>query len=147
VRNWDLREFCVRVKLQCPLLQVCVPIRRVITPICGIPDPNRQVVPLISHIHSYPPHHSHLHPPSFFLLLNSTFIAEHQFKSSLSISLCHDHELTLSTAYTEYSIHRVQHTPSTAYTEYSIHRVQHTPTTAYTKYSICPRLFVLPSFS
>jgi len=27
---------------------------------------------------------------------------------------------------TEYSIHRVQHTPSTAYTEYSIHRVQHT---------------------
>jgi len=33
---------------------------------------------------------------------------------------------TPSTAYTEYSIHRVQHTPSTAYTEYSIHRVQHT---------------------
>jgi len=28
---------------------------------------------------------------------------------------------------TEYSIHRVQHTPSTAYTEYSIHRVQHPP--------------------
>ena len=38
---------------------------------------------------------------------------------------------------TEYSTHRVQHTPSTAYTEYSIHRVQHTPSTAYTEYSIC----------
>ena len=71
---------------------------------------------------------------------------------------------TRSTAYTEYSIHRVQHTPSTAshtpstgYTEYSIHRVQHridrvqhrihrvqhrihrvqhTPSTAYTEHSI-----------
>jgi len=42
------------------------------------------------------------------------------------------------TAYTEYSIHRVQHTPSTAYTEYSIHPVQHTPSTAYTQYNIHP---------
>ena len=33
---------------------------------------------------------------------------------------------------TEYSRHRVQHTPSTAYTEYSIHWVQHTPSTAST---------------
>jgi hypothetical protein len=55
----------------------------------------------------------------------STIIAEHKVKSSLSISPCHDHEFTLSTAYTEYSIHRVQHTPSSAYTECSIHRVQH----------------------
>jgi len=31
---------------------------------------------------------------------------------------------------TEYSIHRVQHTPSTAYTEYGIHRVLHHPHTA-----------------
>jgi hypothetical protein len=43
--------------------------------------------------------------------------------SSLSISPCHDQEYTLSTAYTEYSIHRGQQTPSTAYTVYSIHRV------------------------
>ena len=43
---------------------------------------------------------------------------------------------TPSTAYTEYSIHRVQHTPSTAYTQYSIHPVHHTPSTAYTQYSI-----------
>jgi len=68
-------------------------------------------------------------PVPLFLVHNSTIITEHKVKSSLSISPCHDHELTPSTAYTEYSIHRVQHTPSTAYTEYSIHRVQHTPST------------------
>jgi len=65
-------------------------------------------------------------PISIFLVHNSTIIAEHKVKSSLSISPCHDHELTPSTAYTEY-----KNTPSTAYTEYSIHR----------------RLFVFPSFS
>ena len=43
---------------------------------------------------------------------------------------------TPSTAYTTYSIHPVQHTPSTAYTVDSIHQVQHAPSTAYTKYSI-----------
>jgi hypothetical protein len=53
-------------------------------------------------------------PISFYLVLNSTIIAEHKVKSSLSITLCHDHEWTLSTAYTEYSIPQVQHTPSTA---------------------------------
>ena len=45
---------------------------------------------------------------------------------------------TLSTAYSEYSILQVQHTPSTAYSEYSILRVQHTPSTAYTQYSLHP---------
>ena len=95
----------------------------------------------------------------------STIITEHKVKSSLSISPCHDDELTLITAsteysihqvhhtlskaYTIYSIHRVQHTPSTAYTEYSIHWVQHTPSTAYTEYSIhwvqhTPKIVCLP---
>jgi len=55
-------------------------------------------------------------PISLFLVHNSTIIAEHKVKSSLSISPCHDHELTPRAAYAEYSIHRVQHTPSTAYT-------------------------------
>jgi len=50
-------------------------------------------------------------PISLFLVHNSTIIAEHKVKSFLSISPCHDHELTPSTAYTEYSIHRVQHPP------------------------------------
>jgi hypothetical protein len=49
-------------------------------------------------------------PISHILVRNSTIIAEHNVKSSLSISPCHDHELTPSTAFTEYSIHRVQHT-------------------------------------
>jgi hypothetical protein len=83
-------------------------------------------------------------PISLILVHNSTIIADHKGKSSLSISPCHDHELIASIAYTVYSIHRVQHTPSTAYTEYSIHRVQHTLSTAYTEYSIHSRLFVFP---
>jgi len=66
-------------------------------------------------------------PISILLVHNPTIIAEHIVKSSLSNSACHDHELTPSTACTEFSIHRVQHTPSIAYTEYSIHWVQHPP--------------------
>ena len=46
--------------------------------------------------------------------LNSTITYEHKVMSSLSFSPWHDHELTPSTAYTEYSIHQLQHTPSTA---------------------------------
>jgi len=53
-------------------------------------------------------------PISLFLIHISTIIAEHKVKSSLSISPWHDHELTPSTAYTKYSIYRVQHTLSTA---------------------------------
>jgi len=77
-------------------------------------------------------------PISLCLIHNSTIIAEHKVKASLCISPWHDHELTPSTPFTEYPIHRVQHTPSTAYTQYSIHPVQHTPSTAYTQYSIHP---------
>jgi len=109
-----LREFGVGVNLPSPIQQVRVPIRSITTPIRDLPNAIRQVVPLISHIWSYPPHCSHLHPPSLFLVHNCTIITEHNVKSSLPISPCHDHELTPSTAYTEYSIHRVQHTPSTA---------------------------------
>ena len=53
---------------------------------------------------------------SLFLIHNSTIIAEHKVQSSISISPCRDHELTPSTAYTEYSVHQVQHSPSTAST-------------------------------
>jgi len=62
-------------------------------------------------------------PISLFLVHNSNIITEYEVKSSLSISPCHDHELTPSTAYTEYSILRVHLTPSPAYAEYSTHRV------------------------
>jgi hypothetical protein len=75
-------------------------------------------------------------PISLFLVHNSTIIAEHKVKSSLSISPCHHHELTSSAAYIKYSKHQVQHTSSAAYIECSIHRVQHTSSAAYIKYSI-----------
>jgi len=97
-------------------------------------------------------------PISLFLVHNSTIIAEHKVKLSLSISPCRNHELTLSTTihrvqhtpstvYTEFSIHRVQRASSTAYTKYTIHRVPHTRSTAYTEYSIHPILSIFPSFS
>jgi len=79
---------------------------------------------------------SYSSPIALFLIHNSTIIVEPQVKSSLSISLCHDYELTVSTAFTKYSIHRVQYTPNTEYSEYSIHQVQHTPSTAFTEYNI-----------
>jgi len=59
-------------------------------------------------------------PISLFLVHNSTIIAEHKVKSSLSISPRHDHEFTPSTAYTEYTEYSI-------HWEYSIHRVQHPP--------------------
>jgi len=74
-------------------------------------------------------------PINLFLVHNSTIMAEHKVKSSLTISLCHDHELTQNTAYTEHNIHRVQYPPSTAYTDYIIHQAQHTTSTAYTSVS------------
>jgi hypothetical protein len=39
---------------------------------------------------------------SLFLVHNSNIFTEHKVQLSLCISPCHDHELTLSTAYTEY---------------------------------------------
>ena len=132
MRNCDSRDFVVRLNLPSQIQQVRVAIRHVITTIQGPPNAIGQVIPLIAYIRLYPPHHSHLPPPSIcFSSTDSTIIAELKVKSSLSISSCHDHELTPST-----SIPRVQHTPGTAYTEYSIHRPRHTPTTAYTDYSI-----------
>jgi len=99
-----------------------------------------------------------LHIIPIFILIsliyahNSTIIREHKVKLYCSNSVWHGHESILSTAYTEYSIQRVQHTlwtaytklcrhwqqhqPSTVCTEYSINRGQHTPRTAYTEYSL-----------
>jgi hypothetical protein len=104
-------------------------------PACNYTDTRSSQPNPASHTpdYSYPlvsPSFSSSSPISFFLVHDSTIIAEHKVKSSLSISRCHDHELAPSIAYTEYIIHRVQYTPSIAYTEYSIHRVQHTPSTA-----------------
>jgi hypothetical protein len=106
-----LREFRVQVNCTYPILQVRVPIWRVVTPIRGLQKPISQVVLPISHSRSHSPYCFHLHPPSLsfsFTTLPSS--QEHKAKSSLSISPCHHHEVTLSAAYTEYRIHRVQHT-------------------------------------
>jgi len=124
MRNWDLREFRVRVNLPFLIWQVLLPIRRVKTPILGLLNPIRQVVPLTSHIHSYPPYRSHLHPPSLVLY-------HHRRTQSEVIPLYQS--MPWSSVNIEYSIHRVQRTPSTAYTKYSIHQVQHTPSTASTQ--------------
>jgi len=126
-----LREYRVRVNLRSQIWQAWAPIWRLMTLIQGIPNPMRQVAPLISHIRFNPPYRSRLHPPYLFLILNSIIIAEDKVKSFLSIFPCHDHELTLCTAYTKYSIHRqMEHTLYIEYTEYSIH----------------PRLSVFPVF-
>jgi len=106
MRNWDIRDFRVRVNLPSPIWQVQVPIRRVITPIRGLLNPIRQVVPLISQVRSYRPYRFHLHPPSLsFSSTTLPSLQEHKVKSSLSISPCQHHDLTPSAAYTEYSIH------------------------------------------
>jgi len=137
----------VRVNVPSPIWLVRLPIWGVITPIRGLPNPIRQVVPLISHILSYPPHHCHIHPPS--RSFSSTTLPSSQnpklsHPSYLSMTWSWvDSEYSIrqvqhtpSTVYTKHSIHRVQHSPSTVYTEYSIHWVQHTPSTVFTKYSI-----------
>jgi len=92
---------------------------------------------------SFQPNKARPHPDFSYLLVSSvsfpssshlsfsTINTRHKVKSSLSISQCHDYELTLCTAYTKYSIHQVQHSPSTSYTEYRIHRVLHPPTMVY----------------
>jgi len=105
IRNWDLGRFCVQVNLPILIWQVQLLIHWPVSPIQWLLNPIRQVVPLISHICVYPPYHSHVHPPSLFLVNYSTIIKEHKVKLSLSISPCHDFELTPSAAYTEsYSI-------------------------------------------
>ena len=126
MRNWDFRDFRARVNLRSPRRQVQVLIWGRITPIRGLPNPIRHVIPLISHIHSYPPHDSHLHPIS---LSSSSKTQPSSQNTKLSHPSLSFHAMIMSS-------HWVQHTPSTAYTEYSIYRVQHTPSTAYTEYSI-----------
>jgi len=102
-----LREFNVWVNWPSPIRQVQVPIRREPTPITGLPNPIRQVVPLIPHIRSYPRYHSHLHAPS-------PSVSSTTQPSSQHTKLCYT---SLSLHYMIMSWHRVQHTPGTASTQ------------------------------
>ena len=82
-------------------------------------------------------------PISHFLVHNSTIIAEHKVKSSFSISPCHDPDLAPSIAYTEYSIHREQHTPSTASIQVCLsslhsHDYEVTPECSFSFQCACP---------
>jgi len=112
MRNWDFREFCVRVDRPSPIGQVRVLISYVITPIRGLPNPIRQVVPGISRIRSYSPYRCHLHPPS--LSFSSTTLP-----SSQNTKLSHP---SLSLHAIIMSQHRVKYTPSTTYSKYCIIR-------------------------
>jgi len=111
MRNWDLREFRMRVNWPSTIWQVRVLIPRVITPIRGLLNPIRplldlirQVILLISHSRSYPPYRSHVYPPSLSFLSTTVPSSQvHNVKSSLS--------MPSSCVHTEYSIHQVQHTP------------------------------------
>ena len=98
------KKFVCELIYHPPIWQICVLIRSVITPIWGLQAPFGKAYPwfLMSLVSSkwFPLPTSIL----FFVVLNSTIIEEDTVKSSLSISLCHDHELTLSTEYIQYSI-------------------------------------------
>jgi len=102
-----LREFRVQFNWPSPIRQVRVPIRREPTPIRGLPNPIGPVVPLISHIRSYPPYHSHLHPQSFCFSSTYQLSSQNTMLSHPSQSL---HDMIMSW-------HWVQHTPSTASTQ------------------------------
>jgi len=121
-----------------PIWQVAVKIWPVIAPIHSLNNPIRHVVPLICHLCSYPPHHSHLHTPSLSFSsttlpsLRNTKIRHPSLSLHAMIMSWHQVQHTPSTTYTNDSIHRVQHTQSTAYTQYSVHQVQHRTSTAST---------------
>jgi len=112
MENWDLRECRVRVNLSSLIRQVRVPIQQVRTPMRGLLNEIMQIVPRGSQVRSYTPYRSHLHPTSLsFLSTTLPSLQEHKVKSSLSISPCHQHELTPSAAHSKCSIHRLQHPP------------------------------------
>jgi len=67
----------------------------------GLPNPIRQVVPLISDIRSYPPYHSHQHPPSLSFSSTTQPSSQNTKLSHPSLSL---HDMIMSW-------HRVQHPP------------------------------------
>jgi hypothetical protein len=112
MRNWDLRELSVKVKLPCQGQQVRFPISCVITPICGLLFSFRQDVHLIVHMHLYHPYCSHLH--FLCLSISSTTLPSSQLPiitSSLPITSHHDHKWTSGAAYNGCSRYHAKYTP------------------------------------
>jgi len=112
MRNWDIREFGVRVNWPSLIRQVRVWIRCVIISIRGLLNPIRHVEPLFSHIRSHPPYRSYLHP---HLSLSRPKLDHHRKTRSQVIPLY----LSMPWLWvdTKYSIHQVPHTLSTASTQ------------------------------
>ena len=75
----------------------------------------------------YLPCCSHLHPPLQFLVHHSTIIAECKVKLCITISACNDHQLTLSTVYTQNGIHCIQHSPQHWLSSVDFHYYEWTP--------------------
>jgi len=123
MRNRDLKEILVQVDVFLVKRQVRFLILCEMTQLQCFPNPIRYVVPLMCH----PRITSRLFSSSSStwpcLIHHSNIIAEHKVRSSLSISLYHAHQLTLSTAYAEHSIHYVQYSPITAFTKYNLHGI------------------------
>jgi len=114
MRNWDLREFRVQVKLQSPIQYVWALIQHVLWSICGLSNSISQDLPLISPMRSYAPHLVHFHSPSLVVSSTTTPLLQNTKLSHPSVSL---HVMIMNW-------HQVQHTPSTW-----IDRVKHTPST------------------
>jgi len=100
-RVWDIRSTTCLIGFRRPRIGVIT--RRIGTRTCRIGDGQ------LTHTqNSLSPSVSWWFPPSSMislcLVLNSTITWEQEVKSSHSISPCHNHEITPSTAYTKYSI-------------------------------------------
>jgi len=112
---WNLRDYRVGVNIPALIWLLHILIQQVLSMIWGLLNPNRHVIPVMCYIPLYSPYHSHFHPASYFLIHNSTIIVEHKFKTSISVCQSHDHELTRSTAYTQFTIQWVPHPPKIVY--------------------------------
>jgi len=119
MKIWDLKECRVKVNLPTVIQQGRLRTLLLITPIGGLPNPIRQVVPLIPYIHLYPQYYSHLSPPCLSFSSTAQPWSQYTISRHLSLSL---HGMIMCW-------HPVQHIMSTASTEYRIHRVQHTQST------------------
>jgi len=113
----EFRQLCVWVNLPSPKRQVPNQIWLVISPIPGLPNPIRQVLPLIfPNIHIFLMFITHLplsRPQLYHLCRTQSPVISRYLSMPLSL------------VDAEYSIRQVQHRLSTAYNEHSVHWVRH----------------------
>jgi len=119
MRNWELREFLIKVNLPSPKHWVWISIRKLPILPWGVPNPIRLVLLLIPRIYLYTPYQYHFRPPH--LIVMCTML------QSLKLSKVSNTSLFLDAMIM--SDHRVQHPTSTAYIEYSRSNAHHTTST------------------